>query len=103
MALSFPYGTNPLMGVRWTDPLTGLPVNPSVVRLRLRNPNGGVSGPWTFGVDPNLENPEAGHFRRRYGVACAIPGDWWFEWEAAGTYIGREVSVFTIRGSRFYP
>lgn len=101
--LSFPYGTNPLMGVRWTDPLTDQPVDPSTVRLRLCNPNGGVSGPWTHGVDPNLELVEAGHYRRRFGVACTIPGTWWFEWEGAGTYIGREVMAFKIRSSIFYP
>jgi hypothetical protein len=77
----------------YTDPDTGAFVDPTTVRVIVRDPLG-VSTTYTYGVGVQLAQDSAGHYR--INVEAITLGTWIIRFEADGTFEGAQEDSFYV-------
>ena len=92
-------GNTILLSVSFTDPISGSPVAPSVVTLRVMNPLG-VETDYQAG-SPGFSNPSLGNYS---GLVFAdLTGVWAYRWEASGSILAAADGQFQMVPTPFSP
>ena len=95
MARSYPTGSNVRCSVIYKDVLTGAYVDPTTVTFKIRRPDTSLIIPWVYLAPGSIVvRDSVGHYHAYY--VADFPGDWWYRWEAAGSYIGASENYFCI-------
>lgn len=84
--------------VTFTDPVTGLVDDPSVVRLKIRT-GAGRELTLTYGTDADIVRVSKGRYRVRKVVDSA--GPWYFRWVATGSLSGADEQHIHVDASAF--
>lgn len=96
---SFAVGAQPVLEALVTDPETEAPVNPSVVAVKVRPPDG-VVATYTALSSPAVTNVGVGLYRLVL-PAVTQAGDWFYRFEASGSVVDAQESRFHVDGSAF--
>lgn len=79
--LSVAVGTKVRSEVSFVDDLTDEPADPTVVKLKVRDPSTGTTTTITY---PHADIERIGVGVYRYRRVLASKGTWWFQWRGEG-------------------
>jgi len=77
----FPPGNSVILDATFVDPVTGLPADPLVVRLRLRQA-GQAAVAYVYGVDAQLTKISTGVYQFLLDPPPPAETTWLYRWEA---------------------
>jgi hypothetical protein len=92
-------GANVRFSVVFRDPTTGAVVDPTTVVFKIRRPDTGAVTTWTYLVVGSIVRDSAGNYHADY--TCDFPGEWYYRWEASGSYIGAGEKYVCIMDTEF--
>jgi uncharacterized protein YfaS (alpha-2-macroglobulin family) len=94
------YGMGDLvrMSAKFTATSTGLPVDPSTVTVKVRNPSGAVVT-YVFGTDSALVHDGLGQFH--VDVPVTAQGVWYYRFESTGSGQAANEQSFFVKASKF--
>lgn len=83
----------------WTNPQTGVPMDPSAVTVRYLPPSGLVDVPIVkvYGVDPEVVHDSTGNFSLL--LTADEVGLWQYRWEGENVAPAIQEGSFIVRGS----
>ena len=88
-----PYLAGDLIRVSVTFETDGLPVDPTTVLLKYKNPAGTITT-WTFGVNNQVVKDKVGAYRA--DIDANAGGTWNFRWEGTGASQGVGQDNFVV-------
>ena len=97
---TYPEGSNVRFSVEFRTPPAGPLVDPTTVTFLIRRPDTGVVTTWTtIPVVGTIVKDSTGKYHADF--TCDFPGEWYYRWEGAGTYIGANEKYVCIMGTAF--
>lgn len=81
----------------WTDPVSGLPADPSTVTVRYLPPSGVAGVPVTkvYGIDPEVVHDSTGNFSLL--LTASEVGLWQYRWEGENVAPAIQEGSFVVR------
>ena len=100
MANTYYTGSNIEFSAVFKDATTGAYVDPTTVTFRIKTPKVyGSIVTYVYLVDPELVRDSIGQYHADY--VLDFPGNWFYQWEAAGNYIGAAEQRVCARNTMF--
>jgi hypothetical protein len=95
-------GDRALITVIFTDLVTGLPLDPDVVTVKVDSPDpGGLRTTWVYGAAPEVVRDSQGQYH--FYVTFTRAGTWFYRVEGTGSRVVAGEGALSVAQSHFYP
>lgn len=95
--MTYDIGDRVRLTARFTDAITGLLSDPTVITLRTRPPVGATTT-YTYGLDTKIVKDDVGVYHADVDVTAS--GSWSYKWAGTGAIVAAEESTFFARTTR---